>query len=89
MRLSARTAWELARIPNAISKVFTWHWAAWWTAALLRFAITGQTITITRNNPSACGRGKECICDEHAQPGDYDAPTGVIDTFKKRHREEK
>jgi hypothetical protein len=48
MRLSARIAWKLASVPNAISQVFTWEWPVWWTAALLRFALTGEDYTVER-----------------------------------------
>ncbi len=48
VRFAARVAWQLAKIPNAVSKTFTWEWAVWWTAALIRFSTTGQTVTVTR-----------------------------------------
>jgi hypothetical protein len=48
MRLSARIAWKLAVPLSAISRTFTWYWATWWTAALIRFATTDQAVTVRR-----------------------------------------
>jgi hypothetical protein len=55
LRASAHVAWTLARALAAISNVFTWEWATWWTAALLRFASTGEEFTVTRNDEDQHG----------------------------------
>lgn len=47
-RLSARVAWRIAGVLAVLGREVTWEWLAWWTAALIRFGSTGQTITVTR-----------------------------------------
>ena len=59
MRLSARLAWRVAGAVSAIATVFTWEWAVWWAAALLRFATTGERITVTRQATKEPSTGAE------------------------------
>jgi hypothetical protein len=43
MRLSARLAWEVAKVLVSLPQTPA---VEWWTAALLRFASTGQTLRV-------------------------------------------
>jgi len=52
-RLASRVSWWLAGRVNEIAKTFTWEWAVWWTAALLRFSTTGQRVTVTPLGPTS------------------------------------
>jgi hypothetical protein len=50
MRFAGRMAWRLAGMLSPITRTFTWEWAIWWQAALIRFASTGERVTVTRAN---------------------------------------